>query len=569
MTAGLFGLLIPIVIIAGLVIGIRKIRHGEAQDFLSGHAIRRFFQYLILYMLLVVSAIGLSGLLGRLIERSSIVVADQADLARNLSFVVVGIPIYLALAMWTRRRFKADPSEINSFGWSFYVGVASITTLGVGMLALNNVISWSLQSGAYRSSTLARLIVFGCLWAAHWWVQLRFVPKENSRFHLLLGSLIALVTAAFGLAQLIVGAIAQLWSLGGEAILVNHRDSMWRGGILLLVGGPVWFLYWIRTYSKSKRDSLWLAYVLVVGVAGGLVVSLFAASTLLYNLLVWFVGDTGSSSASMHFRSVPTELAAAFVGIITWWYHHVILVEDRKANRSESQRVYEYLMSGIGLLAASGGIAMIFIAFVETFTNGSVLAGTGATNALLAAATLLLVGSPVWWIFWSKIQKEVLKSPVEEISSATRRVYLFVLFGLGGIVAVITLLVGVFLVFDDIFKGNFGLETLRRIRFSLSTLVTTGAISGYHWTVYRSERLTTQANRHGPNFVIMIGPKDVELERIISKITGGRVQSWRRMEEGISSWPQEDVIAALDECNSQAVVLISGAKGLQIIPIER
>lgn len=563
------GLLFPIAVIALVVFGIRKIRSGDARGALQGHSVRRFFQYLLLYGLVVVSASGLSGLLGRVLERSTLVIADKTDLARNLSFVVVGIPLYVFLAFWTRRRFTEDPSEARSFGWSFYVTMTSITSLVVGMFALHDMILWAFRVEDFRGEALARLIVWGAVWGAHWWVHVRSAPVANSRVHHLLGSLIALGTVAVGVEQLISGAVRRMWNFGGDALFVAHGDLILRGAITFIIGAPIWYLYWIRNYSKATKDPLWFAYVLLVGVGGGLIVSVVSASTVLYSTLVWLIGDPGSSDAAMHFRNVPTAFGAVCVGVITWWYHHATLEEDRKATRTEVQRVYEYLMAGIGLLAAAGGLAMILVALVEALSSSAVISGSGATNALLAAATLLIVGSPVWWIFWHRIQTAIAKSPADEHASPTRRIYLFILFGFGGIVAVVTLLVGVFFLFDDIFKGSFGLETIRRMRFAVAILVTTGAIAGYHWLIYRSERELISSGFLGPRFVILVGPRDVELSHAVSKLTGGRVQIWARKDDQAGTWVHDQVMDALKKSGDDEIMLIADAKGVQAIPIER
>ncbi|HEY3292833.1 MAG TPA: DUF5671 domain-containing protein [Candidatus Nanopelagicaceae bacterium] len=563
------GFILPVAIGVLIVLGIRKVRSGEAHGALQGHSVRRFFQYVILYGLIVVSGLGLSGLLGRVLERSTLVVSDQTDLARNLSFVVVGVPLYVFLALWTRRRFAVDPTEAQSFGWGFYVTLTSITSLSIGMFALHDMISWAFRVDDFRGAALARLIVWGAIWAVHWWVHLRTGISANARVHHALGSLISLGTVVVGVDQLISGAVQRLWDFGGDAIFVSHGDPILRGAVTLVVGAPIWYLYWVKNYSKSTRDPLWYAFVLLVGVGGGLVISVVSASTVLYSALVWLVGDPGTSSAATHFRSVPSAFGAVCVGAIAWWYHHAILEEDRKASRTEIQRIYEYLMAGIGLLAAAGGLAMILVALVEALTSSSVISGSGATNALLAAATLLVVGSPVWWIFWRRIQLAIAKFPSDEHSSPTRRVYLFILFGLGGIVAVVTLLVGVFFLFDDIFKGSFGLETIRRMRFAIAILITTGAIAGYHWIIYRSERVLLLAASRGPRLVILVGPVDVDLSRAISKLTGGRVQTWARTDGKVGSWNEAEVIHVLAESGEDALMLIADQAGMQTIPIER
>ena len=563
------GFIVPIAVLVLVIIGIRKIRSGDANEALQGHSVRRFFQYVILYGLIVISGLGVSGLLGRVLERSTLVVADHTDLARNLSFVVVGVPLYLFLALWTRRQFARDVAESRSSGWSAYLTLTSITSLAMAMFALHDMVSWAFRVNDFRGAALARVIVWGTIWAAHWQVHWRFGSLANSRVHHFLGSLISLGTVVAGVDQLISDALQRLWSLEGDAILIFHGDPTLRGAVTLVVGAPIWYLYWVRNYSKSTRDPLWYVYVLLVGVGGGLTMSVVSASTVLYSALVWFIGDSGNSDAAAHFHNLPTALGAFCVGVIAWWYHRACLQEDRKANRSEVQRIYEYLMAGIGLLAAAGGLAMILVALVEALSSGSVIAGSGATNALLAAATLLVVGSPVWWIFWRRIQIAIVKSPADEHASPTRRLYLFILFGLGGIAAVVTLLLGVFFLFDDLFKGNFGLETIRRMRFAFSILVTTGAIAGYHWMIYKSEREITTAASRGPHLVILVGPVEFELTRAISKLTGGRVQQWARRDGKVGTWDTEAVLDAIAESSEGALMLIADPAGLQRIPIER
>ena len=563
------GLLLPIAVIALIIFGIRKIRSGEGLGAIQGYSVRRFFQYLILFGLIVVSAIGLSGLLGRVLEHSTLVLANRTDLARNLSFVVVGVPLYIALALWTRRKFAEDASETESFGWSFYITLVSITSLIIGMFALHDELSWAVRINDYRGPALARLIIWGTVWAGHWWVHLRFTPTASSRAHHLLGSLIALGTVVIGLDQVFAGTIHRIWNFGGTAIFLSHGDPILRGAATLLVGASVWFLYWIKNYSRANRDPLWFIYVLLVGVGGGLVMAILSSSTVLYTSLVWFVGDKGSIDAATHFRSAPTAAATVCVGLIVWWYHHAILDQDPRMVRTEIQRVYEYLMAGIGLLAAAGGLVMILVALLETLTSSSLIVGSGATNALLAAATLLLVGSPVWWVYWRRIENAIQVSAQEEHASPTRRVYLFILFGVGGVVAIVTLLVGVFFLFDDIFKGNFGLETIRRIRFALAVLITTATIAGYHWVIYRSEKDSAALGVRGPRFVLLVGPKDLQLALAVSTYTGGRVQSWSRKDDQGTAWSQDEVIRALENTQDEAVILLADSSGLQIIPIDR
>jgi len=564
----IFRLLTPVVLIVIIILVIRKISSGGSHSALRGYSVRRFFQYVILYGLMVVSALGLSGLLGRLLDRATLVAADQTDLARNVSFVVVGVPLYIFLGLWTRRRMMVDPTEAKSFGWGFYVTLSSLTSLSIAMFALRDTLSWAVGNQSYRGPVVARFIVWIAIWGAHWWLSMRQTPQKSSRAHYLVGSLIGLGTVVVGLSGLLAAVIDRVLHIGANTLVLGSSNSITKSAITLAVGIPVWFIYWIRSFAKSERDPSWLVYVLLFGVGGGLVMAISFASTMLYTVLVWFLGEPKAVDASIHFQKVPSLAAFTLVGIIVWWYHQAVLADER--TRTEVGRIYEYLMAGIALLAAAAGLTTVLIAFVESITGGAVIVGgSGARNTLLVAATLLIVGAPVWWIYWRKIQLALKKSPTHELGSPTRRVYLFVLFGIGGLTSVIVLLIGVFFLFDDIFKGNFGVDTLRRARFALAILIATAAVAGYHWMIYRAERELVTVGLRGPRFVLLVGPKDPDLMRAVSHLTGGRVQSWARKDDTSEFPPTEEILAIVEKSEAESIILLAGSDGLREIPIDR
>ena len=120
------GVLILVALIAVVVLVLRKVTHRAGAGTPDGHAVRRFFQYLLLYGLLVVAAVGVSGLLGRLFDRSF--AEDEATLALYVAFTVVGVPLYAGMALWSRRTFRTSDTEGRSLGWAFYATAASLTS---------------------------------------------------------------------------------------------------------------------------------------------------------------------------------------------------------------------------------------------------------------------------------------------------------------------------------------------------------------------------------------------------------------------------------------------------------
>ncbi|MGZ4494615.1 MAG: DUF5671 domain-containing protein [Nocardioides sp.] len=564
------GLLFLVLVVVLVVLAVRKASARGAGAPTDAHALRRVFQYLLLYGLLVVLALGLSGLLGRLLERDVLVTGDRVGLARDLAFTVVGGPLFVGVALWSRRRFAEDREEARSLGWAFYVTAAALTSLLVAMTGLSQVLRWAVGLEGYDGRAVAQVVVWGGLWGAHWWIDGRVTPREHARVHHLVGSLVGLVTSAVGLAGLLSGGLRVLLGLEGAAVIAGGGSPMLPGLVTLVVGVPVWVVYWARGAASYERDTLWLAYVLLAGVAGGLVTAIVSASTLLYSVLVWLVGQPGTVSAAVHFDSAPTAAAAAVVGAVVWWYHQAVLSADGPGPRTEVRRVYEYLMAGVGLLAAAGGVVVLVAALVEALA-GRAFVGGDAVNTLLAAATLLAVGAPVWWLYWRSIQTSAQGVPADELTSATRRVYLFVLFGIGGLAAVVALIVGVYFFFRDVVEGTLGAETLRSMRFPLGVLLTTAAVAGYHWAVYRSdrERAPAAVEAHGPRFVLLVGPPDREIAHEVARRTHGRVQAWSRADDGVGSWSVDEVMAALEGSTATEVMVLSEAEGLRAIPVHR
>ena len=131
-------MIVSLLLLVGLgvvaVVAVRRMTARGGGPATEGHAVRRLFQYLLLYALLVVVATGLSGLLGRLLS-APLASADQSELARSVAFTVVGVPLFVLVALWSRRRLAVDPFESASPAWALYITAASLTSLVVAMLA--------------------------------------------------------------------------------------------------------------------------------------------------------------------------------------------------------------------------------------------------------------------------------------------------------------------------------------------------------------------------------------------------------------------------------------------------
>jgi quinol monooxygenase YgiN len=485
MILSLFGNLL---ILGVVIFVINRVFFQRQKQANQGGGVRRFFQLGLLFALVVISAIGLSGLLARLLHIGISVTSDRAALALESSFTAVGIPLLFLVATWTRRTIAKDPSEKETMGWNLYLTATSILAIVLNLVAQLKIYKVIFADGVLQGNSISQFVIWGAIWFIHFRLLSQVRNSFSSIKDHLIGSLIGLGFSVYGLLAIIEALLTSLFHFNKDLIIFSETNLLMQGFITFIVGAPVWYVYWIRTALTIKKDGTWFAYVLLIGVGGGLIVAVTAFSFNIYSALVWLMGDPATQSASVHFQDSPGSLAAASVGLLVIWYHRAVLSRENTQERTDIRRIYEYGIAGIGLIAAAGGVTMIIVSFVESISNSTQILGGSSINSILAAITLIAVGGPIWWFVWRSIQKTADLSPTSEHSSLIRRIYLLILFGVLGIVSVVMLLLGAYFIFKDLFQQGIGIETLRRIRFPLGILLTTALVSFYHWLIFRGEK---------------------------------------------------------------------------------
>ena len=527
----------------------------------SSFSIRRLFHYSLLFFSVVIAGVGVAGLLGRTLDFGKVIAESRTDLARNLSFTIVGIPLTYLFARWSNRNLRDDPSERTSFAWHAYLTIASITSLAIALFGLHDTLSWAIGNDPYRGSAISQFIIWSGIWILH--LRLSSHVGDANRPQYLIGSGIGLSIIAVGLGGLIGNSLEQLINVNQEVLSIERTNPIVNSAITLLMGLPVWLIYWYRGALTFTRDFLWHAYVFLAGIAASFITLVVGLSVAIYDTLVWFFGDTGRDSAAQHFFGTASALGAAASGLAIWSYHRSLLAEDR--SRTELRRIYEYVVSGVSLIAASLGILTIIVAAIESITPSDISAGKEGANSLILAVTLLLVGAPIWWFFWNRVEHEVLKSQ-EDLASPTRRIFLLMLFGVSGVAAVISLISGIFLIFDDILNSEFGMNTLRDTRFVIGILLTNAAISGYHWAIYRSEKdVAVEIFQKGRN-ITLVGPADEHIAQLLKEQIGGHIQLWVSPDSG-TPWNLTELVDLIDGTEGKEILVINEKKNLRALPI--
>ena len=561
-----------LIMIAVVVLVIRKVSKRATSSSNTAQPVRLFFQYALAFGLFMIVTVGLAGLLSRALDVSNIVNADQSSLASNLAFVVVGGPLLAGITIWLRNSLRENPSEGHGLIPTFFATLAAIVSLLVflssAIAALHNVISGDEVLG----STLGRTIVWGTALILVLKISNSVIPKNDFRIQYFVGSFITALAALIGLVQVLGGVLALLLSQQTffdtqKQALVSPDNPIGIGLGTLVMSGALWVYYWIKNANTNKSDTLWLAYVLIAGVGGTLVIAITSLSISLYQVLVWFVGEPASQNAGEHFASIPQSVATAFAGFLFWWYHKSLLPNE--SERTDVQRTYEYLVSAISLIASAIGISIVIVALIESLTSQVQLAGAGAINTLLGAGTVIVVAGPVWWHFWSRIQSIARVESNAELSSPVRRVYLFLLFGVGGIVAIVSLITIVVQLFDGILSSNLGANTFSEMRFAIGILISTGIVAAYHWEIYRHEKSVEVSFATTATNVLLVGPNSPELIQKLKATTGAKVSFLQRADASELVWPTEHVIELVAQSKEDDLLILLEATGVKVVPVTR
>ena len=555
--------------IAIVVLIVRKVSSKGVSTNSPAQPVRLFFQFAFTLGLFITFNVGIAGLLGKVLGASQDIVSDQSSLASNLAFVVVSGPLLVWLMLWLKKSIARNPLDATGFVPTFFATLAAIISLLVFLFAAISTTNDLLHGVSSAGNTSARAIVWGIALVAVLRVSNAVIPKDDFRIQYFVGSVITAIAAIVGLIQILSSLFAAILSqpifAGSQApAMVSSRANTFDGFVILAFAGALWFYYWIKNANTKSNETMWLLYVLVAGVGGSLVLGLTSLTVTIYKLLVWFIGNPATQVLAEYFDGAPTGAASAIVGLLAWWYHKSLLPVE--SSRSETQKIYEYLVAAISLVANTVGISIVIVAIIDSLSK-SIIVGDALVNTLIGAATVILVSGPVWIRFWNRIQSFAKDSPDQELTSPIRRVYLFLIFGVGGIAAVISLITIVFQIFDGILSSTFGSGTLNEMRFALGILISTGIVAGYHWEIYRHEKDVDVAFGAPTKSVLLVGPVDNDFFNQLKLATGAKVTIWQRTDLDGMTWPTEKVIDLVQQTDGEQLLVVLSSTGVTAIPV--
>ena len=482
--------LIPLLIIGGLVAG--AVALARRTNPVAGAGLMRLLVTAAFTLATaIIAAVGVAQLLELAFETGDLIAGRSAtNIARAVSLTGVGLPTFIVL--WRYLLRTLDRADRSSLVWSLYLATAT-AVFGIGaIVGLGNGLAWVFGWNEFGAGSLATGLAWGLMAAWHEWHRVSVRPPHRlGGIPVAVGSTIGLVVGAVGIGTVVSSLLDRAYQAMTEVAVAQSAlwDQVGEGAIWTVLGAALWWWHWLHDLKGQETSVERSLYLLVPGSAGGAVVCLSGTGGLLFTVLQHFFGD-GASSAAAQFNDLPGMLTAIGLGFVVWRYHRAVALGDPEVAETEVGYSYRFVLGGLALVAAATGFGVVVNGLLAAATPS--VAGEAGVDLLLGGIAALVVGAPVWWLTW----RPRVAPTLAEITSHSRRIYLTVLAGVGGVTALVSLILVIYRVLESVLEGDTFGVLVDRSRASFGVLAATGLVAAYHVTTWRRERRQLPEEEH-------------------------------------------------------------------------
>ena len=493
-------------------------------------SIRRLYFYLVALISIEVVLWGLVGLLRSIVDQT--VSGGAEALAQALALILVGVPIFLIHWLWAQRASARDDEEKTASARAVFLYAILLGTLIPVVQNLLSFIDRSLVQttglgvarafSSFREQTLADnliAILMNGIVAMYFWNILRgewatitdpLTPlkgggKENfsdvRRLYRYIWMLYGLLMTVFGAQQI----LRFLFYIPGDVLGELGREVVVNGTALLFVGTPVWVYTW-RVIQDSLADSAEMGSTLRLGILyllalGGVITVITVAYSVVNTILLWLFG--GDSTFRDFVReiggpiSIGIPLGAVWAYYGHWLTRHIEAMGDR-VRQAGTKRLYNYVLSFIGLVVAFIGVAMLFSFIIDTVTNRDFPSNDFMRSNLASSISSMLVGLPLWLMMWRPMQAEAMAQGEmgdHARRSVLRKTYLYLaLFAsvIGGMATAVGLVYQLIIV---VLQGVTGSSFANDVLNLTQLLFLFGVVLLYHLNVLRTDGVPSAADQ--------------------------------------------------------------------------
>ncbi len=373
----------------------------------------------------------------------------QEALAFQIAVVVIGLPIYLFHWRWAERLAASSDEERASPARRLYLygmlALFLIPFLANGFSIAAAVLRAPLPDVAIPSvgdltdvagESISAMVVLGALWLYHW----RLVKGDRRdvgetgrsalirRTYALGFSALGLAMSGIGFIQLIEWLLMQVGSPTG--IWVGSSTLVAGEIARLVVGVPLWIVAWrwvdqLAVDEVADRDSALRFFFLYAALFVVVIVGLSHVAMIIAGGLQRVLGLPPEGD-------IRQVLPVVIVLAVGWAYFAAVLRRDSsligdEGRRAGLQRLYRYLVGGVGLAAFLFGFGGLLGVVVSMIGSGGEF--TDPLREQLAWSTaLLVVGIVIWIPTWRQLQERALgfgEVGAYERASIVRKAYLY------------------------------------------------------------------------------------------------------------------------------------------------
>ena len=473
--------------------------------------IRRIYRYIVAFISLEVVLWGLIEL-ARSTFSSEIIGGSASQLARSLSLLFVGLPIFLLHWIPIQKSAAKDEEEQSSLIRALFLYAVLLSTLipivqnvfAIVNRVLLNIFQIPLmyaivgQSQNWIDNLVA--IVMNGLIAGY----ILFLTRENwtkppiGNAFTNIRRLYRYIWVLYGLAMLIGGIILVIQHLlSNPEIIGNSPQSQLANGLgLLVIGVPLWLITWMnvqRSLEQSEERTSFLRLLILytlklIGIGGVLI----PFGVIFYNIFKSLLEATFVFQDLLYEINIPLSTLIPLGGV--WLYYGIIQKRDSSMLPEISahvgvRRIYFYLLAFIGLASLWIGLQMLISYMIDVLIISSTIESGLLLEQLSSSLATLFVAIPLWILSWRSMIKETDREGEagdHARRSLVRKTYLYVILFAGVIGVMITAGGLIFELLKSIL-GDPSSDLWRKSLGQLEMLSLFLLFLAYHWQIMRND----------------------------------------------------------------------------------
>ncbi len=446
------------------------------------NTLRSLILHGLLLILLILLGTGLSLLLSILLRGFTVTDDRQLVLAMALALTVIPGPLAWALWVWIRKKL-INTSPTDAAVWSVQGAVLYLIALIMASTALLQLLSTVVLGTAsdtwqdHAGTAVGWGLIAG--WQFTMLKSTKYAPQELPHLAATLGNAYAVGLTGFSLIVALRTALELMFVPADTLVGPSQLPILLEAVIWLLGAAVLWFWHWKLQGVQQLRDLFSSIVVMLVGVCLAALATLLAATATL-NILIPLPWDF-TAMADRFASFGPFAVATLLTGALMWIYHDWQL----KDRGDQLKSVARQMISGISLALLASGLGMVINALLAALST-QMSTGT-AESVLRTGIALTLVGGLTWVRYFR---------PGAPAAPGSRRVYLVLFFGVSAVVALVSLLIVGYRVFEILVGATTStVGLLDYIRGPLGWLVATAGVCAYHFVLWKSDRDQLAAER--------------------------------------------------------------------------